>query len=205
MDLFSLVPQLMMGVGLAACAGLRAWLPMLVVGVLTRTGFLHVSRSFEFFARTDILIILAVATIIELIGDKFIAVDHFLDAIGTVIRPLAGAVLTSSILTDIDPTTALIIGLLAGGGTAFTIHAGKSLLRAKSTLLAPIHAGIGNAVISFIEDAVTIVGMILSTLLPVLAFAISVIAIIISAWLICAVMKQGKSLFVSLSNPRRHA
>ena len=33
-----LVPSVALGIGLAACAGLRAWLPLLLAGALARGG-----------------------------------------------------------------------------------------------------------------------------------------------------------------------
>ena len=38
------------------------------------------------------------ATLIEIVGDKIPAVDHALDALSTLLRPAAGALLASSAL-----------------------------------------------------------------------------------------------------------
>ena len=59
-----------------------------------------------------------------------------------------------------DPLAATTLGLLAGGGTSLTIHAGKAALRAKSSMLAPLHAGTGNAALSLGEDFITGAGVI---------------------------------------------
>ena len=162
--------QVMMGVSLAACAGLRAWLPLFGVGLLGRLGFLALNPSFAFLQSTPALTVFAVATLLELLGDKVVAVDHFLDAAGTFIRPAAGAVVAASVLSKSDPTVALVAGIVAGGGTALTVHAGKAVVRAKSTALSVFHGGVGNALLSVLEDVVSFLGTALAVLLPVLAF-----------------------------------
>ena len=102
-----IVPSLALGIGLAACAGLRAWLPLLLLGGLARWGVVDLGPSFEFVASTRALILFGVATVIEIAGDKIPAVDHTLDALSTVLRPAAGSLLAASVLWQIsDPLTA---------------------------------------------------------------------------------------------------
>jgi hypothetical protein len=187
--------QLMMGISLAACAGLRAWLPLLGVGLLARTGHVPLNPAFAFLARTDLLIVLGVATAIELLGDKFLIVDHFLDLVGTVARPVAGTLLAASVLTHADPVVSTVLGLILGGSTAFTIHAGKAAVRTQSTALAPLHAGTGNAALSLGEDAISLGGIGLAVWVPVLAFLLTVCALIACVLLIRAAWHHGRRLF----------
>lgn len=182
--------QLCMGIGLAACSGLRAFLPCLVVGALSRADFIELGPAFGFLERTDSLIIFGVATVLEILGDKIVAVDHFLDGIGTLARPAAGTLLVSSLLVKTDPVMATVLGLIAGGGTALTIHAGKSVTRAHSTAVAPLHLGAGNTFLSFIEDAVTAVGLFLSILAPVFAFILAVGIVGLAVWALTHLRKR---------------
>jgi hypothetical protein len=167
-----LVIQLLMGMSLAACAGLRAWMPLLVVGLLGRFGALHLNQSFDLLSHTSTLIVLGAATVIEILGDKVIVVDHFLDAAGTVLRPAAGTVLAASMFWSLDPALSLALGLIAGGGTALTVHAGKSAARVGTSALAPAHAGAGNALVSLFEDVVTLLGVLAAVFVPILAFVV---------------------------------
>src|SRR5439155_14039876 len=114
------------------------------IGLLNRAGYLPLNEHFAFMARTDALIVFGVATVIELLGDKVIVLDHFLDAAGTVLRPAAGTVLASAVMTKMDPMAAVVLGLMIGGGTALTVHAGKTVLRYQSSALSFAHAGMGN-------------------------------------------------------------
>jgi len=91
-----ILTQLMAGSSLAAFAGLRAWLPLLALGLLAREGYAHINPEFQILTTTPVLIVLGLLTVLEFLGDKVIAVDHFLDAVGTLLRPISGAVLAFS-------------------------------------------------------------------------------------------------------------
>jgi hypothetical protein len=162
-----IVPSLALGIGLAACAGLRAWLPLLLLGGLARWGVVDLGPSFEFVASTRALILFGVATVIEIAGDKIPAVDHTLDALSTVLRPAAGSLLAASVLWQIsDPLTAMALGIAVGAPSALVPHAAKSTLRVVSTTFT---GGLANPVLSFVEDAAAFVLFVLTVVLPVLA------------------------------------
>src|SRR5205085_9850019 len=80
------------GVGIAAACGLRAFLPLLAVGVAARAGLIHLHAGSEWLAGDRALWALGVAAALEIAGDKIPVVDHALDAIGTLLRPVAAAV-----------------------------------------------------------------------------------------------------------------
>lgn len=176
--------QIMMGIGLAASAGLRAWLPLLVTSILARSGFLPLNPAFTFLARTDVLVVLAVATIVELLADKIIGLDHLLDAIGTVVRPVCGTVLVASVMAEADPWIATLLGIVAGGGTALSVHGAKAVVRAKTSVLAPVHAGVGNAGLSTVEDILSGLGAWFALHAPIIVFLIALLALIGAAWVI---------------------
>ncbi len=161
-----LIVPLAMGFGLAACAGLRAWLPFLILGGLARFGYLELHPSFQFLERTDVLMILMVATILEILGDKIVFIDHVLDVAGTVIRPAVGSVLTASLLVHLPLRTAILLGVMVGGSAAFSTHAMKSFFRTSMTMMTPFHGGGGNMVVSFGEDLLVIVGIGMAILIP---------------------------------------
>ncbi|HLX65200.1 MAG TPA: DUF4126 domain-containing protein [Planctomycetota bacterium] len=197
-----IVYQIMMGVSLAACAGFRAWLPLFVAGIMAKTGHIHLNESMLFLQSTPVLAIFGIASVLEFCGDKIIVIDHFLDAVGTVARPVAGTLLVSSMITKMDGSTAMILGLIAGGGTAFTMHSGKAVMRAKATVLSPLHGGIGNAVLSIGEDILSGFGSVVAVFWPVLAFAFTIFALIVAGMLIYVGWHAGKKLVNAISSPR---
>jgi hypothetical protein len=190
---------------LAACAGLRAWLPLFVLGILARLGYADLNSSFSFLSRTDALIVFGVATVVEILGDKIITVDHFLDTIGTFLRPVTGTVLAASLLPSLGPLGATVIGLITGGGTALTVHAGKALTRMKVSSLLPVHGGVANTAVSIIEDIMVGGGMWLAMTHPWVAFALALAAIALALWFIVFLWRSGKRLFRFVFRPRPQA
>ena len=173
-----IVPSLAMGIGLAACAGVRAWLPLLLAGLLARAGVLELGPSFRFIASNQALILFGVATVVEILGDKIPVVDHTLDALSTVLRPAAGSLLAASVLWRVpDPLTALALGVAVGAPAALVPHAAKSALRATSTVFT---GGLANPILSLIEDLATLLMFLFTVVLPVAAaLAILVVAVLV--------------------------
>ena len=158
------VPVAALAIALAACTGLRAWLPLLLAGGLARTGLLELGPSFGFLSSNKALVLFALATAIEIVGDKIPAVDHTLDALSTVLRPAAGALLAASVLGRVsDPLTAWVLGVVVGGPTALVPHAAKSGLRVASTAFT---AGLANPLVSLLEDVSAVVLFVLAVVAP---------------------------------------
>ena len=160
---------LALGIGLAACAGLRAWLPLLMAGGAARLGWLELGHSFEFLATNRALLILGLASLVEIAADKVPALDHALDLVSTVLRPAAGSLLAASVLWPInDPLVATCVGIAVGAPTALVPHATKSLLRAASTTFT---AGLANPLLSVAEDVSVFFLFFLVILVPLMTLA----------------------------------
>jgi hypothetical protein len=158
--------SLALGIALAACAGLRAWLPLLLAGGAARMGWLELGHSFEFLASGRALALFGVASVVEIAADKVPALDHLLDAISTVLRPAAGSLLAASVLWPVsDPLTALAVGVAVGAPAALVPHAAKTMLRAASTTFT---AGLANPVLSLAEDALVVFLFMVAVVLPLL-------------------------------------
>lgn len=158
--------QLAMGFALAATCGLRAFLPLFAAAVLARMGYVSVGHSFAWIGSTPALIVFGSAVVIELLGDKFPAVDHALDVAGLIVKPTAATLLAASMFTHVDPIPAVVLGLAAGGAVAGGVHVVKSKLRLASTILT---AGIGNPILSVLEDLASVLSIALAVLLPLFA------------------------------------
>jgi len=161
---------LSLAVALAACAGLRAWLPLFLAAALARLGFLELGDSFSFLQSDKALVAFGLATALEICADKIPAVDHALDAISTVARPAAGALLAASVLGTVsEPLTAITLGVAVGAPSALAPHAAKSLVRAGATAFT---GGLANPVLSLIEDVATAVLFAVALIVPVLVVAL---------------------------------
>jgi hypothetical protein len=171
--LATIVPSLAMGIGLAACAGIRAWLPLLMAGGLARWGIIELGPSFQFMSSDRALILFGAATVVEILADKVPAVDHALDTLSTVLRPAAASLLAASVLWQVsDPLTAIALGVAVGAPTSLVPHAAKSLLRAASTTFT---GGLANPIISVLEDLMAVALFVLTVLIPVVVAALLVL------------------------------
>lgn len=168
--MISILWQVMMGVGLAASAGLRAFLPLLLVGLAGRAELVPLGEHFAWLAGTPALTVLTVAVLLEVLGDKIPLLDNALDAAGTVVRPVAGAIAAAAPITTLDPLTAAVVGLVIGTSVAGGVHLAKASLRLGSTAAT---AGIVNPALSVGEDVASFTGALIAIFVPVMAFALA--------------------------------
>jgi hypothetical protein len=82
-----------------------------------------------------------------------------------VVKPAAGAVLAMAAFGDVAPEHKLLLGLVAGGGTAGVVHAIKAKLRLASSFTT---AGLGNPFLSFAEDFLSTIGTLMALVVPFL-------------------------------------
>ncbi len=159
-----LLQSIALGIALAACAGLRAWLPIFAVGVSVRLGVLPLGDSFRFLGGNVALTVFAIATVIELLADKIPVVDHALDALSTFLKPVAGMVLAASVMWTVDdPIVALALGVMVGAPASLVPHTAKATLRG---VLSPITAGIAAPILSVLEDVIAFGLVALAILAP---------------------------------------
>jgi hypothetical protein len=168
-----------LALALAACAGIRAWLPLFLAGLAFRAGLFSFGPSYAFLGSNRALVLFGVATFVEIVADKIPAVDHALDLASTVVRPAAGALLAASVFGRItDPALALGLGIALGAPAALIPHAGKASFRAATTVAT---AGLGNPVVSTAEDLGTVVLFGIALLAPFLVLVpVLVIAFLVA-------------------------
>jgi hypothetical protein len=162
------------GVAVAAACGLRAFLPLLLLGLAARAGLIALRANAVWLASDLALLSLAIATVVEVAADKIPVVDHALDAIGTVLRP-AAAWLGAYAVLQAWPSPWAQIAALALGTTALAVHGVKAKLRLGSTLAT---LGTANPFVSLIEDGLALVTMAIGILVPALAIAIPILLVI---------------------------
>ncbi len=158
------------GVAIAAACGLRAFLPLLAVGLAARFGLLQLRPGLEWLAGDPALWALGAATALEVTGDKVPVVDHALDALGTVVRPVAAWVATYAVLQGWGSPWAQLVALMMGAG-ALAVHGVKAKTRLGSTAVSLGHA---NPLLSVLEDALSVLLVVLGLLLPLVALALGV-------------------------------
>jgi len=167
--------------GLSASAGLNAYIPLLVVGVLAHyTDLIHLQAPWDLLANPWILIMLGLLLIIEMLADKIPVVNHVNDVIQTVVRPAAGAIAfaaSTNVIHGINPVLALACGLLVAG----SVHLAKSAV--VRPVVTATTAGAGNVPVSIAEDIASTAVSFLSVLVPVaIAVLVAIVALILIWW-----------------------
>jgi hypothetical protein len=168
--------------GLSASAGLNAYIPLLVIALLARfTDLIHLSSPWDTLTSWWIIGLLLVLSLIEFFADKIPAINHINDAIQTVIRPVAGAIVfaaAANVITEVHPVLALGAGVLVSG----TVHAVKSA--AVRPAVTATTGGAGNIPVSVAEDIIATFLSIMAIVLPIIIAFIFIIFTALVVWLI---------------------
>ncbi|MGW3042737.1 DUF4126 domain-containing protein [Kitasatospora sp. NPDC001159] len=163
--------------GLAS--GINAYAVVLLLGLLGRfAGAESVPHALE---RTDVLIAAAVLFLLEAVADKIPYVDTVWDAVHTVIRPIAGAVVGVLIASNDPGSLSEVVAGAMGGTTALVSHLVKASLRmAVNTSPEPA----SNIVVSLLED-LSVAGLVtLAIFHPWLAASIAAVLLAVGLLLV---------------------
>ena len=167
---------LCVGVSLAAACGFRVFVPMLAMALGVRLGGLEIDENLAWLGSDTAIACLGAATLAEVLAYYIPVVDNLLDTIAGPAALVAGAVVTGGMLGDLPDWLQWGTGIVAGAGAAGTVQLGTTALRAAGTATT---AGIGNPVISTMENIFATIGSVLAVLLPLLAVVGSVLIIFI--------------------------
>lgn len=165
---------LALGVALAAAAGLRVFIPLLLASVAAHSGHFDPTPGFAWLASWPALITFAVAAAVEIAAYYLPGLDHVLDLIMTPLALAAGVLLVVAPLGDISPLWRWSIAVIAGAGAAGVTQAASAMLRIKSTVTT---AGLGNPIVATAELGGSLLLSLLALLLPVLALALLVLMV----------------------------
>lgn len=169
------VLEALTGTGLAASAGLNAYIPLLTMGLLTRyTDLITLPSGWQWLANGWVIGILAVLLAIEVVADKVPVVDHVNDVVQTVVRPTAGGLAfgagsSSETVTVSDPgaffSSHQWVPIGAGVLIALCVHGLKAASR---PVVNATTAGVGAPVASTAEDFSSVILSVLAIVVPIL-------------------------------------
>jgi Domain of unknown function (DUF4126) len=185
------VLEALTGTGLAASAGLNAYIPLMIMGLLARfTDAINLPSGWQWLSNGWVLGILSVLLAIEMVADKVPVVDHVNDVVQTVVRPTAGGIVfgagsSSRTATVTDPGTFFSshqwVPIAAGIVVALCVHTVKAASR---PVINATTAGIGAPVASTAEDFGSIVMSLLAILLPILVLLGLVLMVSSAVWVV---------------------
>jgi hypothetical protein len=166
--------------GLAASAGLNTSLPLLMVGLAARFGLLTLGSPYDALASDVALIGLGILAFVEIAADKIPGLDSVVHLLQGPVALAAGAILFASqqsIVQDVSPGLALLIGL----GTAGGVQALRAVVRPAINLGT---MGLGGPIVSVVEDvgAFSLAG--LAIVAPILGILALVVVLVLLARLV---------------------
>lgn len=185
------------GTGLAASAGLNAYVPLLMLGMLDRyTQFVNLGPGFAWLSNGWILTILAVLLALEIIADKIPVLDSINDLLQTLVRPTSGGIVFGSTAvsnmvgfglggeeTVTDPEAFVASGtwvpIVIGVIIALVIHGIKAISR---PVVNTVSAGAAAPVVSTTENISSITLAFLAIFMPILALIALVLLVFASFW-----------------------
>ena len=174
-----------LGLGLAAAAGFRVFVPLLAMSVAGYTGHLELGEGFRWLGTFPALVVLTTATILE-VGAYYIPwVDHLLDTVSAPAAVIVGSIVVASALMDMDPLLKWSLAIIGGGGLAGIVKGSTMLARGASTATT---GGLANPLVSTFELGASFLLAGLSIVLPLLALFLIVFVLYfvlkkLSGWL----------------------
>lgn len=180
------------GVALAAAAGFRTFLPLLAAGVAIRYAGIAVPEPLSWASSDGGLLVLGVATVLEVVADKVPVLDNLLDVVQTVLRPAAGLLLTVGFASELSPAAAWTLGILVGAPTALGVHSTRAAARGAST---GVTGGMANPLLSLLDDGAAVLLALLAFLVPLVAVALVVLgaALAVRWWVRHRRRKRGRA------------
>ena len=163
-----------LGVALAAAAGLRVFIPLLLASVAAHSGHMDPGPGFAWLASWPAMATFAVAAAVEIAAYYLPGLDHVLDLIMTPLALCAGVLLVVAPLGEVSPLMRWSIAVVAGAGAAGLTQAASSLLRIKSTATT---GGLGNPVVATAELGGSLLLSLLALLLPLLALVLLAVVV----------------------------
>ena len=168
--------EFLVGTGLAAAAGLNAWMPLLVLGLADRfLPAVELPASWAWLSSDIALWIIGAMLVVEIIADKVPAVDSLNDVLQTVVRPASGGVVfgagaSAETVSVADPAAFFSdsswVPILVGVLIALAVHGVKAAFRPVANAAT---GGVAAPVMSTVEDVSSLVLSVLAILVPVLA------------------------------------
>ena len=190
---------LLTGLGLAAPAGLNAYIPLLVLALVDRlSDRITLAPPFEAVSSTPGLLVLLVLLTIEIVVDKIPGLDHANDLVQSAIRPATGALLLVATAggTTLDPWLAGLLGAVFTG----SVHVAKARMRPAVTLGT---GGMFNPLVSLGEDTIAVVASVGSLFLPVISLSLMAAFVLIAVSAVLRARRRAKQIRLTSTSLRR--
>lgn len=168
--------SIFLGIGLAASAGFRVFLPLFALSLASYFGVWDLNDSWTWIGSLAAVLTLGIATLAEIFAYFIPWVDNALDSIAIPLAAIAGTAVMVSTVADLDPVITWSLAIIAGGGTATAIKGANAAGRLTSTATT---GGVANPIVSTVETGTAVAVSTASILVPPLAIVLVIIILIV--------------------------
>jgi hypothetical protein len=181
-----LLIAMLAGLALSAAVGFRIFVPLLLVGVAGRLGYLQLTPEMAWLASDAALVALATATVLEVSAYYVPWLDNLLDTLTTPMAIMAGVLAWAAVTPELSPLLRWTLAIVAGGATAGAIQTGTALLRLQSS---GVTAGLGNVVLATGELLGSLTLTVLAMLVPLLAAGLVLVVLVALGWRLARLLR----------------
>jgi hypothetical protein len=135
---------------------------------------LPLPANLAWLEKPQTVLIFGVATLLEILGDKIPVIDHALDSVQLLTKPVLAVLAATPFLYQVAPEYSVAIGIVLGAPLALGVHSAKATARLGSTATT---GGLGNPLLSVAEDVAAVAAIVLGFLLPLVALALMAVTI----------------------------
>ncbi|MBK7394126.1 MAG: DUF4126 domain-containing protein [Chloracidobacterium sp.] len=182
---------LSLALGSAWTSGINLYATVTILGLLQKFGATKLPGGLDALDNWWIIGIAGGLYVIEFFADKFPYVDSVWDVVHTFIRVPAGAVVAYAATNQLD-SSVYIPAALIGGGLALASHGTKAAARVGANLSPE---PISNWALSFFEDGLVIVGVILAVFAPMAIAIVLFLFVLFFIWFLPKVFRSFRRMF----------
>ncbi len=191
--------EILTGTGLAAAAGLNAYVPLLLMGIVGRIDWIQLPGGWTWLENEWVMVILGVLFVIEIIADKVPAVDSINDWIQTIVRPASGGIVfaggigTSTVAVE-DPGNFFASGawipVIIGIVLALLMSLAKTAVRPVANVMT---GGLAAPALSTAEDGASIALTVFAFVAPLLVLVMLVVIAVCFVLLVRRIRRRRRS------------
>ncbi|MBP1915814.1 hypothetical protein J2Z23_002796 [Lederbergia galactosidilyticus] len=172
--------SLLMGIGLSSSTGYKPFIPLLIIGISSRLGFIELTEQSQWISSTLFICILVALSVLEVFSASIPIIGRIFEVLGIPITLVCGYITITSLAGNLVESNIIIkhlIGILLGSGTAGLI---KTLTIIKNTLSDTVTFGLSSFLNSMIDTIKAIFISIVAIVAPILGCIILVASLFIT-------------------------
>ncbi len=182
--------------GSAWASGINLYAAILVLGVMGMNGDIVLPADLQVLASPIVIGAAGLMYMVEFAADKVPGVDSSWDALHTIIRVPAGAMLAAGAVGDMNPAIVIASGIL-GGSVSLATHAAKSGTR---VLINTSPEPVTNWTASIMEDVAVFTGMWAALIHPEFFLILFILFILLLIWILPKLWAGIKKVFSFISS-----